>query len=691
VAVFICLFVRAQNITSPQVGCVDVSPNGNIVVNWQVPPDPNLQFQSYNIYASTTLSNPSYTLQASVTAYNTNVYTCTNITNANTQAYFMYVQTITTASLTLPPLDTVRTLYLSPLINGPVAQLHWQNITTPMPTGEGSWYEIWKEYPVGNWYILDSVPVNPNFTGNYNYNDTISVCNDTLSYRIELYDNVLHCTSISNVRGGWFQDKNKPSAPYIDSVSVVNNVTPQYAIMGISPAYSKDVECFLIYDYDNTSSTYIRLDSICNYNHNALYSAATTTLDPTHGSITLSTISQDSCAKEHSVFPGNDQSTIYLSFQPDFCKKQNVIKWTAYTNMVTGVKNYDVYCSINLGPFVCIGDTTATTFFHRGLSSTPGINYCYYVRAHSNGKTVAGKDSSSSTSNKYCYTVVGAQKPTLAYLSNVSVNPQQTIDISWYVKPTDPIGGFNLYKSSIRSGGYSLVQSFSFTRGTANYLYTDAGVNTNTTEYFYYVSVLDSACLLPVMNTDTSNSILLKAIPTPNLTATLNWNAYSKYSGNVSAYNIYRSVDGVFSAAPIGTVSGGTYTYVDDLSPYANLEGMFVYYVAAVEGSGDFYGFTETSTSNYDTVYIDANLYIPNAFVTYGVNKIFLPIGAFVDNADYILDIYDRWGAKIYETTDVNKGWDGTGHPEGVYAYTVQYKTSLGEYRQRKGTVTLIR
>jgi len=118
---------------------------------------------------------------------------------------------------------------------------------------------------------------------------------------------------------------------------------------------------------------------------------------------------------------------------------------------------------------------------------------------------------------------------------------------------------------------------------------------------------------------------------------------------------------------------------------------MFVYYVEAVEGTGDSYGFAEKSTSNYDTVYIDANLYIPNAFVTYGANKVFLPIGAFIDNADYNLSIFDRWGQKIYETTDPNKGWDGTGHPEAVYAYTVQYKTSTGEYRQRKGTVMLIR
>ena len=118
---------------------------------------------------------------------------------------------------------------------------------------------------------------------------------------------------------------------------------------------------------------------------------------------------------------------------------------------------------------------------------------------------------------------------------------------------------------------------------------------------------------------------------------------------------------------------------------------MFIYYVEAVEGAGNPYGFSEKSWSNYDTVYIDANLYIPNSFVVHGVTKIFLPVGAFIDNADYKLSIFNRWGEKIYETADPNKGWDGGGHEEGVYAYTVQYKTSVGEYRQRNGTVNLIR
>ncbi len=678
IAILFYLSSTAQNITSPQIRCLAVLPNGNISVTWQTPPNP-AQFGSYQIYAATSAAG-SYTQSLSINVYATNNATITGV-NANSGAYYLYMRTITSTSVTLPPSDTVRTIFLSPITSSvSIAQL---NFSDELPAAQGTSYNVIKEYPVGTWTSLASLPKNANGNINYAYSDTISVCDDTSSYRIEIIDTVLHCTSVSNVRGGRFQDKNKPSTPYVDSVSVINSTPPQ-VIMGISPAYSQDVKCFMIHVWN--INTYTKIDSICNYNQPTTYT--TTAYNPAQGPVSLSAISKDSCAGELSIFPSNLQKTIYLHASYDFCNKRAIINWTPYDNMVTGVKSYEIFYSVNGGAYAHLGDTTATVFSQNGLA--PGTTYCYYVRAHSIGKTIAGKDTASSTSNLFCITTLNPPLPNVAYLSNVTVNPQQNIDVEWYVNSIDPIGGFTIYRSTSKNGTYSLVKNTAFTRGTGNYTYTDSVVNTNSTEYFYYVVVLDSACKNPAIQTDTSNSILLKANPTPNLTATLHWNDYSKYAGNVTGYNVYRSVNGVFGS-PVAFVPSGSNVFVDDLSPYADKEGMFLYYLEAIEGSGNPYGFAEKSWSNYDTVYIDANLYIPNAFDVHGVNKVFLPIGAFVDNADYKLSIYNRWGQKIYETTDPNKGWDGSGHEEDVYAYMVQYKTSVGEYRQRNGTVTLIR
>ncbi len=57
--------------------------------------------------------------------------------------------------------------------------------------------------------------------------------------------------------------------------------------------------------------------------------------------------------------------------------------------------------------------------------------------------------------------------------------------------------------------------------------------------------------------------------------------------------------------------------------------------------------------------------------------------------------IYNRWGVKVFETSDINKGWDGTysGEPQpmGVYIYTVEAISNTGKAFVKQGNVTLIR
>ncbi len=57
--------------------------------------------------------------------------------------------------------------------------------------------------------------------------------------------------------------------------------------------------------------------------------------------------------------------------------------------------------------------------------------------------------------------------------------------------------------------------------------------------------------------------------------------------------------------------------------------------------------------------------------------------------------IFNRWGTKVFETTDINKGWNGqfNGEPQpmGVYIYTVEAITNKGKTFTKQGNVTLVR
>ncbi|KAA5534626.1 hypothetical protein F0919_08385 [Taibaiella lutea] len=57
--------------------------------------------------------------------------------------------------------------------------------------------------------------------------------------------------------------------------------------------------------------------------------------------------------------------------------------------------------------------------------------------------------------------------------------------------------------------------------------------------------------------------------------------------------------------------------------------------------------------------------------------------------------IYNRWGNKVFETSNIDEGWDGNYNdkpqPMGVYVYTIEAVSSTGKPFKKNGNVTLLR
>ena len=90
------------------------------------------------------------------------------------------------------------------------------------------------------------------------------------------------------------------------------------------------------------------------------------------------------------------------------------------------------------------------------------------------------------------------------------------------------------------------------------------------------------------------------------------------------------------------------------------------------------------------------NLYIPNSFTPNndGNNDVFLP--TINIDSNYNFKIFNRWGELIFETTDVQEGWDGSstnGIPlkADVYVYRIVYRDPKRVVKEIKGHVTLLR
>jgi len=88
--------------------------------------------------------------------------------------------------------------------------------------------------------------------------------------------------------------------------------------------------------------------------------------------------------------------------------------------------------------------------------------------------------------------------------------------------------------------------------------------------------------------------------------------------------------------------------------------------------------------------------FLPSAFSPNGdgLNDVFKP--TLVNFEEYTLQIYNRWGEKIFESADAQDGWDGQYKGEkvqsGVYTYVMRYKsTEDNQWQNVGGVVSVVR
>jgi gliding motility-associated-like protein len=110
----------------------------------------------------------------------------------------------------------------------------------------------------------------------------------------------------------------------------------------------------------------------------------------------------------------------------------------------------------------------------------------------------------------------------------------------------------------------------------------------------------------------------------------------------------------------------------------------------------DEFGCTDTALKTVK-VYPERVIFAPNAFTPNwdGINNIFMPKISYIDVDHYLLQIYSRWGDKMFETTNPAIGWDGTYKGEkvspGVYSWYVELSQLNGKPETFQGSVMLIR
>ncbi|MFZ1496053.1 MAG: PKD domain-containing protein, partial [Saprospiraceae bacterium] len=171
-----------------------------------------------------------------------------------------------------------------------------------------------------------------------------------------------------------------------------------------------------------------------------------------------------------------------------------------------------------------------------------------------------------------------------------------------------------------------------------------------------------------------------------------------------SSYNYFPGVDVIINP----NITGGSGQYAYEWLPNV---GLSCYNCSSpsiqIQQSG-WYQFLVTDLAtgcqSLDSTYLnllkscgDELIFIPNAFSPNGdsYNDV-LKIQSNIIEQIFTFQIFDRWGEKLFETSNINEGWDGNfqGKPmrPGVFVYYIEFACRLdGTKVQKMGDVTLLR
>jgi len=222
--------------------------------------------------------------------------------------------------------------------------------------------------------------------------------------------------------------------------------------------------------------------------------------------------------------------------------------------------------------------------------------------------------------------------------------------------------------------------------------YTDERVNNQKEKYFYHLASVNP-CGALTTRSDTLSTLQLK-VEKQNLNNVLEWNTMKNIPGSTIRYNIYRKIGEEGNFEPLATTHQGSYT--DNQVQNFRGQGKSAQFCYFLEAEIDHQsGRQSVVSSETQCLYIKPRIFIPNAIIPNDPNnRNFKPEFTFIPK-NYLLIVYNRNGAKVFESNDPQKPWrgkirGGKRAPGGTYIYYLEVKNPGQQIIRRKGEVTVV-
>lgn len=649
-------------------------------------------FRAFRIYRATDPAGPF------VNVGQTNALTDTtfidNTVVPYTQYYYYVVTVSGCANVESDPSEIGKTVDLQ-LINNVAAgraELSWDSLAlnnVVTSTGTPVLFidrEVFSRNP-GVWVPMDTV------LGTFAWNQSVVVCDDSVNYRVGYLDSSMW-VSYSWVRGDDFQDNFAPPQLTVVQASVDNATNTPY--LSWDPSPDLDVNRYVVYQVDESTTppTLLFLDTVYGYNSTFWYDQLSGQ-DPTTASLLYGVAAMDSCDNLGVVSITNN--TIWLRSNMNQCTSSMEIQWNEYRGWGAGnVREYELYRAGGGSAMSLLTTVSANTFeYVDAFNLIQDSTYCYEIRAIRN-------DDSTAVSNLVCVVAKVITAPQLTYIRKVSVDTLTSQIHVDFISDTAASSARFVVERAVEGSDFREVSSFDLSQATVvgpfyTYRYTDAEANSGERAYLYRIVAYD-VCSQAFDTSEVVSSIFLQAVPAIDFSNALKWNDYTGFLGGLDNYTVLRRIPSTeLTYLPLNLTGFGSPVYNDDITNFTDNDGNYMYFIEALEGNTNPLGLKDTVHSNVVTVTQQPRIFFPNAFLPLGVNREFRGKGVFIEETTgFNMQVYNRWGEKLFETNDYTLGWDGRAPNDefvmpGVYVYVVNFIGKNQKAYSQKGTLTILR
>ncbi|MEZ4775620.1 MAG: PKD domain-containing protein [Bacteroidia bacterium] len=384
------------------------------------------------------------------------------------------------------------------------------------------------------------------------------------------------------------------------------------------------------------------------------------------------------CGSESSLSLTNSHCTIDVLATP--IPGEIVISWNMYKGWPS-VEQYEIYRvnSYNKLDITFLGIVPGTVNRFSDPVETCFSDYAYRIKA--TGELPVQESWSDTTMAVNWSGVVGRSPEVL----RATVENNRDVLVEW--KEIDLPGAVIIHlQKAERGGAFQTIAALS----PDDEKFLDQNVEVAFESYAYRISAQDSCGNnTPISNIGKTVVVAAEKNSQGAGSNKLSWNSYKEWRQGVANYRIEVYNDSAGKWDLVAIVDGTDTTYTDDNTTLP--QGLYCYRIWAIEKGGN----QVMSLSNEVCLDVEFILYAPNAFTPNGdqVNDIFVLKGSRIET--YNLQIFSRWGMKVFETNNIEDGWDGRYNGkdvgEGVYVFIARGIAYNGRPYLVKGSITLLR